>query len=80
MTSRLCQGHSWLSDIGAALLHRSYWAEGWPAVMVTETAFLRAGASFVTPDRRKIGRGAAAARSPSRLRGWAAGRSETEDR
>jgi hypothetical protein len=29
--------------------HRCYWAEGWPAVMVTDTAFLR-NPHYHTPD------------------------------
>jgi Zn-dependent M28 family amino/carboxypeptidase len=31
--------------------HRSYWAEGWPAVMVTDTAFLR-NPHYHSPDDR----------------------------
>lgn len=33
-------GPRWMANLDASD-HRSYWAEGWPAVMVTDTAFLR---------------------------------------
>lgn len=38
----------WMPDLDASD-HRSYWAEGWPAVMVTDTAFLR-NPHYHTPD------------------------------